>query len=84
MLHFVAAVGTFFAMEDNVKALEEKVAKLKAKLGKVKVRLVQVAIRRSPPQKICYASNQRAFVRRPAKVGWFGYGKCRSPEQVEF
>lgn len=34
MLHLVAAVGSFFAMEDNVKALEEKVAKLKAKLGK--------------------------------------------------
>ena len=51
---------------------------------KVKVRLVQVAIRRSPPQKICCTSNQRAFVRRLAKVGWFRYGECRSPEQVEF
>ena len=34
VLHLVAAVGSFFAMEDTVKALEEKVAKLAAKLGK--------------------------------------------------
>ena len=34
MLHLVAAVGIFFAMEDTVKALEEKLAKLEAKLGK--------------------------------------------------
>ena len=78
-------MGSFFAMEDNVKALEEKVAKLKAKLGK-KSESTAGTSGNSPisSQKICYASNQRAFVRRPAKVGWFGYGKCRSPEQVEF
>ena len=34
VLHLVAAVGYFFAMEDTLKALEEKVAKLEANLGK--------------------------------------------------
>ena len=40
----------------------------------MKVRLVQAAVQRPRRQKTRLASNWRASLRRPAKVGWFGYG----------
>ena len=44
---------------------------------KVKVRLVQAAVHRSRRQKTRFASNRKASLRRPAKVGWFGYGNLK-------
>ena len=78
VLHLVAAVGYVLVMEDTVKALEEKLAKLEAKIGKKSESTAGTSD--SPPNTLPenpLRIEPESFLRRPAKVGWFGYGNLK-------